>query len=218
MERRRILFIGNSHTYFNDMVSMFQHIAEEATGAPVDITMLAHPGRTLEEHMTEPEVRFNILCGGYDTVVLQQAAHPFPGREALFRGASAIHAYVKQAGARTALYMTWAEKRMPGNQQAMAESYAELAKALGAALCPVGLSWQHVLRNHPEIELYDGDGEHASVCGSYLAACVFCAALTGKSPVGLPGTLTHRGRILCDIPEDTARILQEAAAAIIPHP
>jgi hypothetical protein len=37
---------------------------------------------------------------------------------------------------------------------------------------------------HPEIGLYAGDGKHPSLQGSYLAACVFYAALFRRGVVG----------------------------------
>jgi hypothetical protein len=36
---------------------------------------------------------------------------------------------------------------------------------------------------HPD--LYDTDGSHPSLAGSYLAACVLFATLFGESPVGI---------------------------------
>ena len=48
----------------------------------------------------------------------------------------------------------------------------------------VGDAWADVRTNHPEIELYQSDGSHPSVEGTYLAACVFYGALFQKSPVG----------------------------------
>ena len=38
----------------------------------------------------------------------------------------------------------------------------------------------------PTIDLYDQDQYHANEKGVYLAACVFYAALYGKSAAGLP--------------------------------
>ena len=39
----RVLFIGNSHTYYNDMPEMFRQIAEE-NQVDCEVTMLAHCG------------------------------------------------------------------------------------------------------------------------------------------------------------------------------
>lgn len=51
-----------------------------------EVTMIAHGGWFLEQHANEPDVRFNILYGHYDYVVLQEHAHPF-GPEEKFYGA-----------------------------------------------------------------------------------------------------------------------------------
>lgn len=56
-------------------------------------------------------------------------------------------------------------------------AYEDTASASGDPLEPTGLFWQ----------LYSADGSHPSVAGSYLAACVIYASLTGQSPVGLGG-------------------------------
>ena len=44
-----ILFIGNSHTYCNDMPLMVKHRAE-AKGCQCRVTMLAHPNWFLSQH------------------------------------------------------------------------------------------------------------------------------------------------------------------------
>ena len=64
MDRKalRILFIGNSHTYFNDMPFMVSEMARE-DGILCEVTMIAHGGWFLEQHVQEPDVRFNILYG-----------------------------------------------------------------------------------------------------------------------------------------------------------
>ena len=48
----RVLFIGNSHTFFNDMPELFARFCE-TDGAKPDVTMLAYPGRYLDWHMDE---------------------------------------------------------------------------------------------------------------------------------------------------------------------
>ena len=64
-----ILLIGNSHTYFNDMPLMVQRRAE-ADGYDCRVVMIAHGGWYLSQHVEEPDVRINILFGGYDNVIL----------------------------------------------------------------------------------------------------------------------------------------------------
>ena len=97
-------------------------------------------------------------------------------------------AAIKQAGAKTALYMTWARQHAPQTQEAIASAYAAIGEELGAIVIPVGLAWQDFLANHDKPLLYDRDQSHPTLAGSYLATCVFLAALLGQNPVGIsPG-------------------------------
>lgn len=208
----KTLFIGNSHTHYNDMAFLFKALASEGNpGLAVDVCMIAHDNRSLGEHRREPEVRFNILYGGFHYVVLQQSAHPFPGRETLFGDALALIGAIDDAGAKPVLYMTWAEKDKPWNQREMTDSYTALAAQSGALLCPAGECWRALAASHPEIDLYGADGAHANPAGSYLTACAFYAALFGRSPVGLSGVVRHGSGTVCDIPRHIASVLQEIA-------
>ena len=78
-----ILFIGNSHTYFNDMPIRVKRRFDEE-GYNCSVTMLAHPGWFLAQHVEDPEAKFNIIYGEYDYVVLQEHAHPFGPVEKFF--------------------------------------------------------------------------------------------------------------------------------------
>ena len=77
----RVLFVGNSHTYFNDMPALFAAMCERLCGEKPDVTMLAFSGRPLSWHREEYfSLRFALLYGRYDYCVLQQQAHPSPTR------------------------------------------------------------------------------------------------------------------------------------------
>ena len=58
MKDLNILFIGNSHTYYNDMPRLVKVRADEG-GCNCRVTMLAHPNWFLSQHAEEPEARFN---------------------------------------------------------------------------------------------------------------------------------------------------------------
>ena len=171
MKSLRILFIGNSHTYYNDMPLLVKRRAENA-GYDCRVAMLAHPGWYLAQHAEWPEARFNILYGGYDYVVLQEHAHPFGPVETYHEGAAALNDLIRKAGSVPVLYATWSEKAKPEMQAVMNEAHETVAKEIGALLAPVGENWLQYKENHPDLELYAGDGEHASAAGSDFAASV----------------------------------------------
>lgn len=165
----RILFIGNSHTYYNDLPQLVKTRAAEA-GYDCGVTMLAHPGWYLEQHVQEPEVRFNILYGGYDYVVLQEHAHPFGPEEKYRAAVAALNQMIRAAGSVPVLYEVWAKKAEPEAQATMNEVHRRAAEETDALLAPVGEGWWDCRKHRPELELYAEDGAHASRAGSDFAA------------------------------------------------
>ena len=49
----KILFIGNSHTFMNDMPALVRDMVREVTGEECECVMLAYGGRSLKWHMSE---------------------------------------------------------------------------------------------------------------------------------------------------------------------
>ena len=176
----RVLFIGNSHTYFNDMPELFARMVREMTGEKPEVTMLAYSGRSLAWHREEYfSIRFALLYGGFDFCVLQQQAHPFPGEEATFRSAHEILELCRKCNVQPVIYMTWAKKDEPEMTEVMSRAYRKLAGEENVLLAPVGELFAEVQQKHPESDLFWNDGAHASVYGDYLIAATFAGLLAG---------------------------------------
>lgn len=179
--KMRVLFIGNSHTYYNDMPHLFAQICKSRQ-REAEVTMLSHGGKGWDFHVEEPEVRFNILYGGYDAVVLQHTAHPMGDLTVMDRCGRQLIQWVKEAGARPILYMTWTTKADgEAAQEAMSSAYRKLWKETGCELAPVGERWWEYHRMHPQEELYAEDGQHASEIGSRLAAEVIAEVFLNEA-------------------------------------
>ncbi len=195
----RVLFIGNSHTFFHDMPHTFAEICRR-NGVQTEVTMLAHGGMGWDYHVKQPEVRFNIRFGQYDAVVLQHTAHPMGDLTVMAQAGKELIDWVWQAGARPVLYMTWTAKRDGAQAQPeMSAPYRALAQQTGSALAPVGEIWWRFAKLAPQEELYASDGEHASQLGSLLAAYVIAAAVLQKNV----------GELAADQPLD--RLIAQAA-------
>lgn len=169
MKTINLLFIGNSHTYYNDMPLMVQRRAEEA-GYSCRVTMIAHGGWFLAQHAEEPDVRFNILYGGYDYVILQEHAHPFGPEEVFSEAVVKLNTLIRQAGSKPIIYETWAKKYEPEAQERMNLIHQRVAREIDALLAPVGENWWGYMKSWPDLEMYDDDGAHASRAGSDFAA------------------------------------------------
>ena len=165
----KVLFIGNSHTYYNDMPSLVERRLDEE-GYDCHVTMLAHPAWFLAQHAEDPEAKFNIRFGGYDYVVLQEHAHPFGPEEKFFEAVRTLTDWIKEAGATPVIYLTWAQKNEPEAQQRMTDAHKRIAEETGSLLAHVGDEWWGYMRSWPELEMYADDGAHASPAGSDFAA------------------------------------------------
>ncbi|MBR0451117.1 MAG: hypothetical protein IJI78_03915 [Oscillospiraceae bacterium] len=183
----KILFIGNSHTYMNDMPKLVSDMVENSTRQLCEVFMLAYSGRSLKWHMAEEyfSERFNILYGHYDYCVIQEQAHPMTDESDTITYTNGIIKLCKKANTKPVIFETWAEKDKPENQVEMNRRYRKLADDSGAILAPIGEVWAAVLSSLPssrDEDLYFRDGEHASAIGDYLIAMVLTKTITGRLP------------------------------------
>jgi hypothetical protein len=139
----------------------------------------------------------------------------------LFPYARRFHAEARRRGTKTVLALTWSRRHAPEAQARLTHAFMTLGRELGAPVAPIGLAWQAVREQHPDIALYVEDGSHPSPAGTYLAACTLYATLFGRSPEGLAftargvpipdGQPTGGETPLVSLPEAQARVLQQAA-------
>jgi hypothetical protein len=182
---RRILFIGNSFTARNDLPGMIARLAQ-ARGHAQEHRLISRGGASLRMHWNKGDAPREIEHGRYDVVVLQeQSTLPVKNAERMKENVRLFDAAIRAAGARTALYMTWSRRQAPQSQRAITDAYTSIGQELGALVVPVGVAWHACLGKHEKPDLYDKDGSHPSLAGSYLAACVFLSALYEASPDGI---------------------------------
>ena len=165
----RTLFIGNSHTYYNDMPKVFADICRENC-VEMHVTMLTKGGMGLEYHADNEQTRFNILFGDYDFIILQHVAHPMGEFSVLEEASDRIMEWIKQTRSIACFFMTWTEEDNEAFQEEMSSRYRKLADKYGCKVAPVGEKWWAHIHEHPEIDLYFEDRRHASVEGTRLAA------------------------------------------------
>jgi len=214
-----ILFIGNSYTYVNDLPSMFTQLAK-AGGHRVETGVAAPGGWTLFAHARSAETLNQLKSSKWDIVVLQEQSQVPASQQARSQGMyPAVRSLVSQIeadGARPIFFLTWAqrdgwpENGLPGYeamQARVSEGYLQIAQELGASVAPVGNSWLMAIKEHPDLELWQGDGSHPTEQGTYLAACVFYATIFRQSPEGL----SYNGHL----PKKTASMLQTTAASVV---
>jgi hypothetical protein len=185
----KLLFIGNSFTARNDLPSLITRLAAKH-GTTIEHRLISAGGASLRAHWNADVAKQAIQDGDYNYVVLQeQSTLPVKNAKRMHENVRLFDETVRAAGAKTLLYMTWARLNAPQSQQAIADAYTDIGRELGATVVPVGTAWQSFLREHDQPVLYDRDGSHPTLAGSYLAVCVFFAVLFKESPSGIDGEL-----------------------------
>ena len=176
----RTLFIGNSHTYYNDMPQIFKEICAE-NGIEMQVTMLTKGGMGLDYHAENEQTRFNILFGEYDYIILQHVAHPMGEYEVMEKAVDTIMGWVRQTDAKPCFYMTWTEEDNEVFQPEMSARYRRLSDKYNCPVAPVGEKWWEHIHKFPDIDLYFEDRRHASYAGSRLAANIIFDTLKYES-------------------------------------
>jgi hypothetical protein len=188
-----VLFIGNSFTARNNLPGLIEQLAA-ARGRTLRHRLISAGGASLRAHWNAGEALNAIKAGKYDAVVLQeQSTLPIKNAKRMHENVSLFDEAIKQGGAKTILYMTWARRNAPQAQQAITDAYTTIGQELGATVVPVGLAWESCLRTHAQLLLHDCDESHPTLAGSYLAACVFFAVLFKENPVGIETTIPGLG-------------------------
>lgn len=187
----KVLFIGNSHTYFNDMPHLFAKMCSALTGEQTDVTMLAYSNRRLDWHCEEYfSVRFALLYGQYDYCVIQQFGHPVPSIGETEPPLEKLVRLCERVGTKPVLYMTWAKRDESEKAELISGIYRTLAERHHTLLVPFAESFEALRTDHPEIDLYWFDGSHASPYGDYLIAATFAALLTERVDLSaIPDTI-----------------------------
>jgi len=208
----RVLFLGSSLTYNNDMPLLVQAFAGEV-GKSVEVVTVAKGGFSFEDHCKRGAALSTLRKGPWSYVVMQQGPSTLTAsRRNMREWARRLADPIREAGARPALYMVWpAEDRLAFFDE-VRTSYQLTAEDIDGMMIPAGEAWRAAWRRDPNVPLYRKDREHPSPTGSFLAALSIFGMLFSRSPVGLPARVRLRNGTFAQVPPGLAKLLQESAA------
>ena len=232
-QKVRILFIGNSHTFYNHMPYMVQGLASGA-GINCEVKVIAEKGCTLVRH-ADPEdpqgakVYEALRDVKWDYVVLQEHRRNLVRRRTRSRQAfQTLCDEIEKNGAQAILYIPHSEKiggyfRINGNRvyltnyqidDRLSRNGYQLANPLNVRIADYSLNNMLMRIQNPRINLYKSDKLHPSVNGSYLAACTIFATIFDKSPYRnpyLPGSKLDQDGLLKSMRRQNAILIQNLA-------
>lgn len=193
----RLLFIGNSYTYYNDLPQMVYEIAKTQK-RKLSVKSITKGGERLRGHLKSEKVRRALIEEHWDFVVLQEQSSD-PARQSetvianIYPAAHELDSLIHLGSpdAKTVFYMTWGHKygsthkidnyplayTYEGMQERIKTTYLEMTYRNNAICAPVGMAWQRVREERADYQLYTQDLSHPSPLGSYLAANVIYTTL-----------------------------------------
>ena len=224
---KKILFIGNSYTYVNNLPIVLYNLALSG-GDTLIYSSSAPGGYTLQQHTTNATTLSQINLQKWDYVVIQEqsqkpAFSPSQVQAETYPYAAQLHDSILANDSCTEIifYMTWGRKygdasncpfyppicTFEGMQWRLRGSYVEMADDNEALVSPVGEAFKYSRMADSTINLYSTDNSHPSLEGTYLAACTFYATIYQTSPVGLSYT--------AGLTSTVASFLQQIAATTV---
>jgi hypothetical protein len=191
--QKRVLFVGNSYTYFWNLPQLVSAMAE-SQGEIIYTQQSTSGGVNWKQHWDgdkELKTQELIKNGDWDIVVIQNhSLSTVRNKDEFFEYGKKLISLIKENGAQPLLYATWSREANPLMQKGINEVYLELAEETGIEVLEVGTAWADAKKIKPELNLYHPDVSHPSSYGTYLTAALFYKKLTGKSVLKIPERLT----------------------------
>lgn len=198
---KRVLFLGNSYTYVNNLPVIIASIAH-ANGDSLFHDGNLIGGYTFLNHSSNALSKSKIAAGNWDYVVLQAQSQepsfsPAQVKSQTLPYALRLDSLIKAADgcAVTMYFETWGRKNgdamncqfyppvctYSGMQNRLRDSYLLFTDTTKGIMAPVGEAFRSSIAQQPAVDLYSSDESHPSMEGSYLAAAVFYETIFHKS-------------------------------------
>ncbi len=221
----RVLFIGNSHTFFNDMPLLFAGIAA-ADGREITVESVTKGGWTLEKHANKNdecgkqidrllrEERFDFVILQENSDMLMSSAY-YPARYEAAVGS--LLGRIRKNGAEPILYSTWgnwlSKNTMDTEKtRTLAKRNTSIGRELDVPVAYAGFAFMEVYADpQNQLKLHYTDNHHPSLSGSYLAAMTIYAAAFPDSDIR---SVSFQGKL----PDAVADVLKAAAYKAVKDP
>jgi hypothetical protein len=174
---KKILFVGNSLTYYNDLPKLVAKIGKD-NGVEIKPEMIAYPNYALEDHWNDGVIQTLIANKKYHFVVVQQGpSSQADGRAMLLDYGTRIKNICTPHNTKLAFFMVWPARSNFHTFDGVIKNYTDAAAATNSLLCPVGRDWKEYFSSTGDYSYYGPDMFHPSQRGSENAASVIFKTL-----------------------------------------
>lgn len=203
-----ILFIGNSFTNYNTLITCFKKIAN-GEGHNIKVTKVAYGGQYLHDYVEGEEgdrfidLNFEIRRKKFDLAIIQgQSNEPISNPDDFYSSARKLVKYLEENGITSVFYQTWG---YPLGYQSTIENlgctdttdmtkklsdcYEYIGKELNVEVSFAGNAMLEIFKKYYDYDtslVYASDDNyHPSSIGTYLIALCHYTKIFGKNPQGI---------------------------------
>jgi len=185
----RVLFVGNSVTYVNNLPAVFEAIAAKQPDQPVYRSdLVAHGGATLTDHFRDSRLRGLVASAQYDVVVLQERGgddlcvlasedRETDSCKALVDSHLQLAKLAREHGARVLYLGTY--QFSPQASRALVRAESRLSKQMAAEYVEVSERLRNLRQSAPQLPWLDTDQAHPGLATTALMAVLLYDQLAG---------------------------------------
>lgn len=183
----KILFIGDNYIDQNQGLPHHTKLLAGSADPPLVIEVDAvtspmYPLKGMWDWTNAPET---ISEGDFDVVVLQEDIPAARSVDSFNEYAPKFVAEIREVGAVPVLFMAWTDEEYDWiTMVEIAQMHHDIATELDVDVAPVGIAFQRVMEERPELALFNPDG-HLSIYGTYLATNMVFTTVFNMNPIGL---------------------------------
>jgi hypothetical protein len=193
----KVLFVGNSYTYVNDLPNVVKELAT-SQNKTIETTEFHTGGAQFSTHWNNQSLINTIEQGGFDFMVLQGQSQEVAFPQSQFY--SEVYPYAKSLDSlfkvynhngKVAFFMTWGYRYGDAANcpyyppycnywsmtQELYNNYRQMAFDFNSMVSPIGAAWRYSIILDSNFVLHSSDNSHPSIKGTYLAACVLYSTL-----------------------------------------
>jgi hypothetical protein len=209
----KVLFVGNSLTYYNDLPGLVEQLSCRQS-KPIQVESVTWPWATLKFHWETGIAARKLGQSHWDYVILQEfSTLPATDPRATIEDFRRFNELINHSGAALIIFENWTHLRRPQDEPAMAATYRDVQATTGGVMAPIGTAFRDCQKTRPQIDLiehgFGEDGRHSTVAGTYLAACVISRVIYHQPAVNLPSEISG-----INLTPSVARDLQRVADQI----
>ncbi|SHH66577.1 hypothetical protein [Massilia sp. CF038] len=181
-----VLMFGNSHTDANGLPTMLAAMLR--AGRPgKTVAVVNAPGYLFLDERLNDAASMNLFNSRkWNAVVLQAQRYSSSGN-LQYSSAEAVELVrrTRLIPALPVMFPEWPRRGIDETQR-IVDLHVSIATRQPACVAPIPQAFDLAAVRYPALVLHAADGNHAAPAGSFLAAVVLYATLTGNAPLALP--------------------------------